>query len=290
LTETQPVGVTVVVPTLNRGDYLLDCLNDLLAQYHQPIEILVVDQSESVPDKVQQLAEQYSETISYHRVSFKGLPLARNYGWKNARYNAIVYVDDDIRCPPNLVSEHLRALQLSNVGAVAGSITEKGRTQHPNKRAGHFRYWTASPERYFSQDGEYDVDGAAGCNFSTWRQIASEIGGIDERLNFGASLYEETEYCLRVRRAGYRVYYNSKAHLDHLVSPSGGCRVDQVENYVWALAHNRTLLIRRHLRWYQQLVAFMVLLRLGVAYAFHYRKPIAIHSTFTGIAAGLKNA
>ena len=38
-------GATVIVPTLNRGPYLINTLHDLLAQDYRPLEILVVDQS-----------------------------------------------------------------------------------------------------------------------------------------------------------------------------------------------------------------------------------------------------
>lgn len=286
----ESTGVTVIVPTLNRGAYLVDCLTDLLAQKHRPLEILVVDQSDHVPDSVQRLVDEHPDIISYHRVPFRGLPNARNHGWRHARYDAIVYVDDDVRCPPDLVSEHLRALQLPGVGVVAGRVHERGRDVDPDRPAGRFNYWTASAERAFIQQAEYDVVGAAGCNFATWRDVASVVGGIDERLNVGAALYEETEYCLRVKAAGWRVYYNGHAHLNHLVSPSGGCRVDQVEAYVWALAHNRTILIRRHLKWYQQPVAFAEVIRLGMAYAFHYRQPRAFTTTINGIRAGWKDA
>lgn len=288
--QNELIGVTVVVPTLNRGDYLYDCLLDLLAQEHRPLEILVVDQSDQVPTNIQQIVEMHPGIISYHQVDFRGLPLARNYGWRHARYDAIVYVDDDIRCSPNLVTEHLRALQLPNVGAVAGRIHERGRKVDSSRRVGQFNYWTASPERRFCQDGEYDVDTVAGCNFATWKEVAEAVGGIEERFAVGAALYEETEYSLRVKKAGYRVYYNSKAFLKHLVSPTGGCRVEQVESYVWALAHNRTILIRRHLNWYQQPVAFAELLRLGLAYTKHYRKPQALYALLTGTLAGLRKS
>src|ERR1700729_3710640 len=43
--DQQRQGVSVVVPTLNRGPFLIDTLHDLLAQKHRPLEILVVDQS-----------------------------------------------------------------------------------------------------------------------------------------------------------------------------------------------------------------------------------------------------
>jgi GT2 family glycosyltransferase len=290
LAENSSLGVTVVVPTLNRGAYLPDCLQDLLAQEHRPLEILVVDQSAEVPEPVQHIVDANQDVISYHRVGFRGLPLARNYGWRNARYDAIVYVDDDIRCPPNLVSEHLRALRLPKVGVVAGHITEVNRDDRLTGRAGRFNKWTAHIERNFSSIGEYDADHVPGGNFAVWRDVFQRVGGIEEKLNYGAALYEETEFCLRAKGAGYRIYFNSNAHLDHLASPTGGCRVDQVQSYMWALAHNRTILIRRHLKWYQQPVAFAEVLRLGLAYSVHYRQPRAFSATIGGIRAGWKDA
>src|SRR5208282_5166662 len=118
-------GATVIVPTLNRGRYLIDTLHDLLAQEYRPLEILVVDQSSEEASALRDLVLKHPDLISYHKVHFRGLPLARNYGWQQAKYEAIVFMDDDIRCGPDLVSEHLRGLTLPNTGMVAGGIDER---------------------------------------------------------------------------------------------------------------------------------------------------------------------
>lgn len=109
-------GVTVVIPTLNRGRYLIDTITDLLAQDHRPLEILVVDQSDSDDAGLQALAAQHADTISHHHVVFRGLPIARNYGWQMARYDLIVYVDDDIRCSPTFISHHSAAHAIRDSG------------------------------------------------------------------------------------------------------------------------------------------------------------------------------
>jgi len=105
--DQQRQGISVVVPTLNRGPYLIDTLHDLLAQDYRPLEILVVDQSCGEDAKLLELVLTHCDLISYHKVSFRGLPVARNYGWQHAKYEAVVFVDDDIRCGPSLVAEHL---------------------------------------------------------------------------------------------------------------------------------------------------------------------------------------
>jgi GT2 family glycosyltransferase len=282
-------GVTVVVPTLNRGTYLLDTVRDLLAQEHRPLEILVVDQSTEGTEKMEALAAAHSDIISYRRVSFRGLPQARNFGWQNSRYEAILYVDDDIRCGPELVSEHLRALRLPGVGIAGGCIDESRAANESKGRPGRFNFWTASPVNSFNSTKECEASHVPGGNFSCWRSVLRECGGVDESLSIGASLYEETDLSLRARQRGYKIYFNGRARLLHLAAGSGGCREKNMTNYVRALSHNRAILIRRFLLWYQAPVAVARLSLLCLAYSFHYRQVNAIGAGVSGFFSGLRD-
>lgn len=281
------IGATVVVPTLNRGTVAADCVRDLLAQTHRPLEILVVDQSERASDELKVLAESQPDLVHWHRLTFRGLPAARNYGWQHAAHEVIVFVDDDIRCGPGLVTEHIRALCLPNVGVVAGAVDET-EAQKPSEPTGIFRRWTATPLRGFEADWEGEVDHAPGGNFSTWRHLIARLGGIDERFQVGAALYEETDYCLRVRGAGLRIYFNGRARLTHLGFRSGGCRVPDISQYALGLAQNRTILIQRYLKWYHLPSAFLELSRLSMAYVVHYRRLDVFTSFVVGCLKGLR--
>jgi GT2 family glycosyltransferase len=283
-------GVTVIVPTLNRGRYLIDTLRDLLWQEHRPVEILIVDQSSEETPAVQDLVLSHHDLISYHRVRFRGLPLARNYGWQKAKYEAIVFVDDDIRCGPSLVSEHLRGLTQSNVGMVAGGIDERIPSQEGSAAPGRFNFWTATPVRSFVANGKCSVQHVAGCNFSVWRSVLQAAGGFDEALAIGAALYEETELCLRVQKLGLDISFNGSARLQHLAAGNGGCRVSDLPNYISSLAHNRAILIRRNLRWFQVPVACLRLFLLFASYAVHYRTFGILAPGIAGFFSGLKAA
>jgi len=282
------IGATVVVPTLDRGVVAANCIRDLLAQTHSPLEILIVDQSKQVSAELKELAESHPDAVRWHRVTFRGLPAARNYGWQHASYEAIIFVDDDIRCGPDFVTEHVRALRLPNVGVVAGGVEEGTAPRPAPGPTGVFMPWTATPLRGFEAKWEGDVDHAPGGNFSTWRDLTARCGGVDEAFQVGAALYEETDFCLRVKHLGYRIYFNGQARLTHLGAPNGGCRVSDISKYVLGLAHNRAVLIQRHLRWYQRPTALLELSRLGVAYAAHYRKPAALTGCLRGCLAGLR--
>jgi len=279
-------GATVVVCTLDRGAVAANCIRDLLAQTHRPLEILIVDQSWNSSSELSALAKMYPAIITWRRVDFRGLPSARNYAWQQARFEAIVYVDDDIHCGPELVSEHLRTLERPGVGIVAGGIDEDGQRPVDIRFTGFFDYWRAFPRRDFNAIGEKDVDHAPGGNFSVWRSVLATQGGIDEGLQQGAALYEETDFCLRALRAGHRIRFNGKARLFHLRVSGGGCRIPDIKRYIFGLAHNRSVLIVRHLRWYQQLTALFELARLVFSHAIAYREPAVFSSALKGALAG----
>jgi GT2 family glycosyltransferase len=288
--ENQKQGVSIVVPTLNRGSCLIDTLNDLLAQDYQPIEILVVDQSTEDNPALLDLTRKYPGSISHHRVSFRGLPLARNYGWQLAKYENIVFVDDDIRCGPSLVREHLRGLSIPNIAMVAGGIDESISPKKENSLPGRFNFWTATPVRSFRANKECLVQHAAGCNFSVTRSVLEAAGGFDEALSVGAALYEETDLCLRVQRGGFGIYFNGNARLRHLAVRDGGCRVPDLARYIESLAHNRAILIGRYLRPFQVPSAYLRLFLLFIAYAVQYRTLSVLGAGITGFLNGVKAA
>ncbi len=279
-----------MVPTLNRGRFLIDTLHDLLAQKHRPLEIMVVDQSREEDPVLLGLVCRYPDLFSYHKVPFRGLPLARNYGWQQAKYDAVVFVDDDIRCGPSLVSEHLRGLTRPNIGMVAGGIDERTYLENNSLAPGQFNSWTATPQRGFTPTGDCLVKHVPGGNFSAWRSVLRAAGGFDEALASGAALYEETELCLRVRKCGFDIYFNGSARLQHLAAGDGGCRVPDLPEYMGSLAHNRAILIGRHLRWFQTPVAYLRLFLLFISYAAHYHTLRVFRPGIAGFLKGVHAA
>lgn len=287
----EQLGITVVLPTLSRGDCLRTCVEDLFAQNYAPLEILIVDQSVD-PDEQMVLLAGELEILSYHHVSFQSLPKARNYAWRHAKYDAILFLDDDIRCHPGLLSEHARSLQEPGVGVVGGRVDEvpaSRQLQSQRGRTGSFSRTTAVPLRGWSVEGEFEVDHAPGGNFSTWRRVLESCGGIDETLSIGAALYEETDFCLRAKRNGYRILFNGSARITHLALPRGGCRVQARDKYVYGLAHNRAVLIGRHLDWFNRPFAVARLLVTGLSFAARERSPMVLGAWISGVRSGFRH-
>ena len=62
----------------------------------------------------------------------------------------------------------------------------------------------------------------------------------------------------------------------------------EVPRYFWGLAHNRAVMMRRHLRWFHQPVAIIRLGLLAAAYIARYKATAVLPALFTGYWAGFK--
>jgi GT2 family glycosyltransferase len=281
--------VSVILPTLNREAFLLVVLDDLLKQTYKNFDIVIVDQSDIPSSKVLTLAQLNPGKIIYYHVKFRGLPIARNFGWQKATGDIVIFLDDDIRCGTRMVEEHALTMKENNVGVVAGGIDEANKKEEENpKITGKFSYWTATPTRGFQAKRPAEVQHAPGGNFAVRRKIFFEVGGFDEAFSRGAALYEETDFCLRVVQKGYRIVFNPQARVTHLAAATGGCRVPQLGPYLRSMSRNRMMIILRYLSWYHKPVAIVRLFLLNLSYIRSQRDPAAFVNGFHGFMEGLK--
>lgn len=123
--------VSVVIPTLNRYDYLKGVLKDLEQQDYPNFEVIVVDQSEPFnPD----FYKDYTLDINLIRQEEKALWLARNTAIKNAKGAFIALSEDDVRIAPDWISSHLKGLDYFKAEVSAGVFYPEGK-QIPKDRS-----------------------------------------------------------------------------------------------------------------------------------------------------------
>jgi glycosyltransferase involved in cell wall biosynthesis len=137
-----PSKVSLIVPVYNVENYLAKCLDSLINQTHQHIEILVVndgskDNSEQI---IQDYAKKYPEKIKPFTKENGGLSDARNFGIDRATGDYIGFVDSDDYVTPtmfaemvNLAEKHQSKMVICNIQKVDqnGNVTQK-LTQIPN--------------------------------------------------------------------------------------------------------------------------------------------------------------
>src|SRR5262245_9044887 len=120
--------VSVVIPTFNRGCSLEETLKYLLANKpdgYDALEIIVVDDGSFVPARevVEPRALDMLEHqgVRWLRQKNAGPASARNTGFRNASGDIVLFLDDDILAPPDLIKAHISAHR-SHPGAVIFGI------------------------------------------------------------------------------------------------------------------------------------------------------------------------
>ncbi len=236
--------ISVVLPTLDRPDALYNLLRHLEHQALPPSEIVIVDQSAAADDRTAAYAAAHP-TVQYHRIPVKGLPNARNVGVERSRGDVVLFLDDDSIPDPDLLRFHEENYRDPGVAGVGGRV--RGGYDRRGVTVGRFRPSDGKVIRNFDSDTRCDVDHLPGGNMSFRREVFGRVGGFDLAYG-GSAIGEETDFCLRARRAGYRLVFEPRASLDHLHLPTGGCRTPRIDDWLNWQAHNTMLFVLRHAR------------------------------------------
>jgi glycosyltransferase involved in cell wall biosynthesis len=194
--------VTVVIPTLNRYEYLKDVLKDLEAQDYQNFEVIVCDQTDVIPSD---FYVGWNLNIQLIKQEEKALWLARNRCIKQAKGEYILLFDDDSRVKPNWIKNHLKCLEYFNVKISAG-VT--------HTLVGH---GLGKKESYFHLSDVFDTG-----NSMVHIEVFKQVGLFDrqfEKMRMG-----DGEFGLRAILGGFLIVSNPHAMRIHLKVETGGLR------------------------------------------------------------------
>lgn len=246
--NAEPLPISVIVPTLNRGHYLLGTLRDLVHQNPPPLEIIVVDQtprySLAIETTLRELIDRHG--IIYERISRRGASVARNHGITLARGEILLFVDDDIEAPATLCAVHYSHYRLASAyDGVAGAMfspKQPATMELPKEYFWPHVGWMFAPLDYGLP---LDTFGLPTCNMSIRRSIALAIGGFDENL----TRLEDSDFSWRAHAAGARVTYAPTAWVIHLLAPTGAAR--------WVSKPINDYVISRRDAWYAWFYLFL---------------------------------
>ncbi|MGQ0799760.1 MAG: glycosyltransferase family 2 protein [Pseudomarimonas sp.] len=210
----QASDISVVIPTYQREQVLLDTLEGLLALEPPVREILLVDQT---PTHAAATSAHLSKLDAAGSIRWIRLPEpsvigAMNHGLLQAKGEVVLFVDDDVVPTPNLAARHAEAQRLSPL--VVGQVLQPGEIAEVLRVGESFRF--------NSTEGAW-VSEFIGCNFSVNRILAIEAGGFDENF-VGAAFRYEAEFSQRFTRLHGLIRFEPLASLRHLRASTGGTR------------------------------------------------------------------
>jgi glycosyltransferase involved in cell wall biosynthesis len=114
--------VTILIPTYKRAHLLDYVLEALTRQTYKNFEVLVVLKPSG--DSTEKIVNAYSAKLQTKLIlQANGYVLdALNLGFKHAKGQIILFLDDDAIPFPDLVQTHVESYRLPNVGGVAGNV------------------------------------------------------------------------------------------------------------------------------------------------------------------------
>ena len=244
-------GLTVVIVNWNGESLLPACLGPLAGSVGQ---VIVVDNG-STDGSLAVLNEYASWVEVIANRENRGFAAANNQGIAQAHGEVVLLLNSDTVPDPAALTELTAFLaEHPEVGVVGPTLVwPDGRRQPscgpgPNlwteflaKTMAH-RFVPGVRERAPAQNCR--VDWVTGAALAIRRQLAQDLGGLDEHLFM---FYEDLELCARVREAGSQVWFVATTPIVHI----GGASRRQVEtaSLIYSYQSSQYFFARHGPRW-----------------------------------------
>jgi len=249
--------VYLITLNWNRRDDTLKCLGSLQQLDYPNTRLLVVDNG-STDRSVEAIREHFPAAKQILNAENLGFAGGFNRGLRfalEADADYILMVNNDTFVAPDLLEKLLQACEPADVGAVAPLIYYAAAPDRVwSAGAGRSR-WTLEltgdhgREEQFTEVTEREF--LSGCGLLIKRQVLERVGLFDERFFM---YYEDSDFALRVRQAGYRLLLVPQAKMWHAVSQSSEGSDSPGERY-W-MGHSSVLFFRKHTRGWRWLLVF----------------------------------
>jgi GT2 family glycosyltransferase len=203
--------VSVVVVTWNGRHYLDGCLGALRRQTHRHHEVVLVDNG-STDDSVEFVRERYPEVRLLQSERNLGFVGGNLLGLRQARGDWLALLNNDTVVEPDWLAALLDAARPSDVAGATGKVFA---LDEPERCIFTVPLIDRHTGRAIWTNAEFGVTEAhylSGNNMLVKRRVLDEVGPLDPDYY---SYYEETDWCARMIRAGYRLMYTPHARLRH---------------------------------------------------------------------------
>ena len=217
---------SIIILAWNGKPYLEACLDAVQVLDYPDFEILVVDNA-STDGSADWVATHYPLVRVIRNASNLGFAAGNNVGLTAASGEVFVLLNQDTVVHPGWLSALVEGLQIHTGSGVVGSkiLDMDGRTlqhaggyiQRPLALGLHYGYGEADNGQW---DMAQEVEFVTGAALAFKREVYEEIGGLDE--GFYPGYFEDVDFCLKMKKADYKLICNSNAVLYHKWSASSG--------------------------------------------------------------------
>jgi GT2 family glycosyltransferase len=204
---------SLIICSRNRPELLTELVLSILQGEEVPTEIIIVDDSDVCNDQLNNLVTDRSCEIRYLWNRSVGLSRANNTGIATARFDLIVFTQDDVLVTSAWFGVLVRSLlDAQPRTVVTGKVLPGG-----EESGGGFAPSTKSDDEIKIYEGRIGSDVLYVQNMAIFRSAFDEVGLFDPDLGPGTAFpaAEDNDLALRLLEAGYRIIYDPHAVTYH---------------------------------------------------------------------------
>jgi len=263
------MDISIIIVNWNTKDLLRNCLNSIYGTVQGiAFEIIVVDNA-SHDGSVAMLREEFSQVTIIENTTNRGFGAANNQalGIMKGRYALLLNTDTILTKGAvyelfSFMEAHpdvaMACGQLLNAdGSKQNSIASFPTllTLFLNTSLLEYLFPKHYPSKRYNHNGPIEVGSGIGACLIVRKQAIDEVGRFDERYFF---FFEETDWALQMKTAGWKIYHVPSAFIYHLQGQSiGRDSRSRIEFY-----RSRYQFFRKwKSRSYYQLVSFVIFVR-----------------------------
>jgi GT2 family glycosyltransferase len=244
--------VAIIILNWNGLEDTIECLESLAKVTYPNYEVVLVDNGSKGND-VRILREKFGDYI-YMIVNDKNYGFAEgtNIGMRHVMKSScpdyVLLLNNDVVVDPNFLTELVQVAESnSQTGIVGAKVYFYAEPNKIQSAGGRINWWAGETPLIGCLQidrGQFDetkeVDWVMGGALLIRCETIEEIGLLYAGY-FG--YFEETEWCAKAKKAGYKVIYTPRARLWHKREPA----VDRIDGFrLYYMTRNRFLFMKRN--------------------------------------------
>lgn len=288
--------VSIIILNWNGKEDTIECLESLKNITYPNYEILLVDNG-STDGSVEFFKERYPEIDIIENGENLGFAEGNNIGIKKAiakRTDYVLLLNNDTIVEKDFLDKLIKVAEsdpkIGIVGPTVYYYSEKNKIQSAGTKISLSKGIITTLRSNKIDSGEYsntsEVDSIIGCALLAKSKLFETIGYLIKEY---FAYWEETEWCVRARKHGYKVVYVSQAKIWH----KGGSTSKKTSGFFeYHTARNMFWFMKKHAT-KKQYIFFLVYFfgfRIWMLSAYIYQrgKINGLISCYKGLIAGVK--
>ena len=225
--------VSILIPNKDHTDDLDVCLNSFFERAdYQNYEFIIIENNSVLPETFayyEKIEKEHDNVkVVYWEAGFNYSAI-NNFGFKFAKGDYIMLLNNDVELiTPDIFQSMLGFCMRPEVGIVGAKLLYNDHTvQHAGVLVGAggladhvFKGIHEDDPGYMGRAiSSQDVSAVTAACLLVKRSVYEEVGGLEEEFQVA---FNDVDFCLKVRKAGYLIVYDADVKLFHYESKSRG--------------------------------------------------------------------